>query len=270
MSARDVGTPCDLGNALFDEVFPWGWDPALRQRLLSLGVPERLLPSNEFLDILRRLSHRRISIACNEFLGSPSVPAEFFSVEEALGFALSSPGCYFKMPWSSGGRGVVATADLSQSQIREWLIGCLRRQGSVLAERGVDRNLDFASLWSISEQGQVRFEGMSVSECDGRGKYKGNLSASQDLISRYILSKAPSFTSDIIEAQRDFIAAEIAPFYHGKLGIDMMADTDGVVYPCVEINLRITMGHVALNWHELPKARKAGLPLNNLPLLEKI
>jgi hypothetical protein len=35
--------------------------------------------------------------------------------------------------------------------------------------------------------------------------------------------------------------------YVGPFGVDMMALPDGKVHPCVELNLRKTMGHVALN-----------------------
>jgi hypothetical protein len=35
--------------------------------------------------------------------------------------------------------------------------------------------------------------------------------------------------------------------YSGPFGIDMMIIKDGFLHPCVEINLRRTMGHVALS-----------------------
>ena len=46
----------------------------------------------------------------------------------------------------------------------------------------------------------------------------------------------------MIELQRDAIAEVVAPGYSGPLGIDMLATGDGRINPCVEMNLRMTMG----------------------------
>lgn len=228
------------------EIEPWGWDMAVRHRLLSLGFPESLLPSPDYIDSLRRLSHRRISIAANRFLGSPLIPEEFSKVDEAMEFYRRHPGCYFKLPWSSGGRGVLATAELSSPQVREWVSGGIRRQGSVMGEPGVARVIDFASLWTV-EDGDVTFEGWSVSLSDGRGKYDGNVRLPQEELLALITRHLPrSVVEKTVERQREFIRAEIAPHYQGKMGIDMMADGKGNLYPCVEVNLRRTMGHVVI------------------------
>lgn len=240
------------------EVEPWGWDKAIRQRLLELGVKECVLPRNSFLENLRNLSHRRISISCNEFLNSTAVPKEFTDVGEAMSFFEDNPGCFFKLPWSSGGRGVVATHELNYSQTREWVAGAISRQSSVMAEFGVhNRILDFASLWNTVD-GVANFEGWSVSLSDGRGKYNGNLYGPQTLMRKYILNVSGESRQDLLERdlnkyltlQKDFIQTHIAPLYNGKIGIDMMIDANGIVYPCVEINIRRTMGHVAMDYFQ--------------------
>ena len=40
---------------------------------------------------------------------------------------------------------------------------------------------------------------------------------------------------------------ELLKGYEGPVGVDMMVLHDRMIHPCVEINLRRTMGHVALN-----------------------
>lgn len=50
----------------------------------------------------------------------------------------------------------------------------------------------------------------------------------------------------IIDAQKTILQSMIAPRYSGPVGIDMLATADGHINPCVEINLRMTMGMVAL------------------------
>ena len=37
---------------------PWGWDPALRKRMMTLGADQTELPSAEKMNILREHSHR--------------------------------------------------------------------------------------------------------------------------------------------------------------------------------------------------------------------
>jgi hypothetical protein len=38
--------------------------------------------------------------------------------------------------------------------------------------------------------------------------------------------------------------------YHGPVGIDMLKTADGRIHPCIEINLRMNMGILALLLHE--------------------
>ena len=249
-----------------DKIIPWGWDAATRFRLESIGFAKSLLPGLDFLDMVRRLSHRRISIKCNEYLDSPLIPKEIFNVNEAEEFVASHPGCYFKLPWSSGGRGVLATAELNSDQIREWILGALRRQGSVMAEPFINRVIDFSSLWKISES-QTFFEGLSISLSDGRGKYKGNLFGPQVEIFNYVKKNCDKKISPILKRQKEFIGQYISPYYQGEMGIDMIIGQDKEIYPCVEINLRRTMGHVALNYNKFLKTGKI-LPLKmSLPLI---
>ena len=237
-------------NVKIESVEPWGWDLALTHRLQKLGIDSRILPSPDQIEQIRILSHRRISIECNQYLHSPLIPREFSEVNEALDFYKTNPNCYFKQPWSSGGRGVVATEELDESRVGEWLTGCIRKQGSVIAEPGINRVLDFSSLWDITDS-EIEFYGLSVSISDGRGKYGGNLFGPQEKLWELIRGFAPSFSNDILEAQRKFVENKLAGTYKGKIGIDMMADKEGKIYPCVEINLRRTMGHTAIDYFKL-------------------
>lgn len=251
-------------------VNPWGWNPMLKHRLQTIGIPDSLLPSQEYLETLRRLSHRRISILCNSFLESPAVPKEFFNVEDAISFAKVNKRCYFKLPWSSGGRGVAATRELNIRQLTEWVRGAVRRQGSVLAEIEIERILDFATLWDINEAGTVSFSGFSLSKSDGRGKYQGNYYGDQKIIEERIQQASTLNLTDIVANQKSFIESHLSPHYRGKLGIDMIADIHGNIYPCVEINLRRTMGHVALDYSLSNNERRERLAPYIYKLLDPI
>ena len=268
VEARNGQKKTSLGEIRekIEEISVWGWDAALSYRLETAGFGDYLLPSQEELEKMRRLSHRRISIKCNKMLGSPLIPEEINSLEGAMEFLKRHNACYFKMPWSSGGRGVVTTRELNQQQVAEWVNGCIRRQGSLMAEPEVERVIDFSSLWTL-KNGEAVMEGYSISLSDGRGKYDGNLYGPQDDIKEYIMRHVPDFDDGTTILQKEFLEKEIAPAYSGKVGIDMMGDKDGRLYPCVEINLRRTMGHVAIAYEKLGSREKSilkDIPLKSL------
>ena len=93
------------------------------------------------------------------------------------------------------------------------------------------------------------------------GAYTGNILASEDekikMISRYV-------PIDLIDAIKEKICCILGDRFKGRysgvFGVDMMIlgrdDKAGfLLHPCVEINLRRTMGHVAL---ELSKQCRSG------------
>ena len=48
----------DLKGIKFDCVLPWGWDRAVKTRLIDDGVPAELMPSDNVMEHLRLLSSR--------------------------------------------------------------------------------------------------------------------------------------------------------------------------------------------------------------------
>ena len=53
---------------------------------------------------------------------------------------------------------------------------------------------------------------------------------------------------DLLDRVRDQVLSRLdLSGYEGPFGIDMMIVKGGLLHPCVEINLRRTMGHVALS-----------------------
>lgn len=237
------------------DIFPWGWDPAICHEI-SEKFPHlsSRLSSPSQLEEIRRLSHRRLTIDFNRMIAYQIksfdseiiIPCEVKNVEEAMALYDSHPDCFFKAPWSSSGRGVMQCLDLERDKhIKPWVHGVIRHQGSVMWEKAADKALDFATEWMI-EEGEVKFLGLSVFNASGRGKYHGNMVASDSFKTTYIEKSTPLLSTNLIEAQRKAIQTLIAPYYSGPVGVDMLADKDGKIRPCVEVNLRYTMGHAAL------------------------
>lgn len=244
-----------LAYTQFSEFRPWGWNHTLRESLAEAGVPERLLKSPEEIDSLRDLSHRRTTIPFMEHISgcmqrlNISPAQEFYSTAEAIAFRDAHPGAYFKAPWSSSGRGVVCSSEISSEKLAQWIGGFIRRQGSVMGEIGYCRTLDFATEWNCSKE-VVRFIGLSVFSTSKDGRYKGNLKLSQDALNNIISEACEDWSPEIIEAQRDALSSLIAPHYSGPVGIDMLATSEGKINPCVELNLRQTMGLISIYEYE--------------------
>ncbi|MDE5886292.1 MAG: hypothetical protein K2H46_01760 [Muribaculaceae bacterium] len=231
---------------------PWGWNHTLRQSLLKARVESKFLKSEAEIESIRQLSHRRISSIFNEHLASilhdidcPKA-TELYSESDALAFCRENNDVFLKAPWSSSGRGVVRSTSLDSLHLQQWIAGCIRRQGSVMGEISHNKTGDFATEWWI-EKGKPHFLGLSMFKATPDGKYSGNI----ELRSKDIREKIKNLTSQwndaIIEAQGLILEKLIAGNYSGPAGIDMLTTDEGNLVPCVEINLRFTMGMVTLS-----------------------
>ena len=234
-------------------VEPWGWNMAMRRFVMNKIGNTPGLPTEYEMLRLRELSHRRTTVNFIEWLRSNSdivkpeieTPEEIFRTEDAVSAFHRDPHRYFKSPWSSSGRGIMLTNDLEARHVEPWVRGIIERQGSVMMEKAYIRRLDFASEW-ICKDGEAEFIGWSVFDASRRGKYHGQRTGSQSELLCIIQESTRQNPATMVEAQRQALRALIAPFYEGPLGIDMLTTENGAVNPCVEINLRHTMGMLNL------------------------
>lgn len=227
---------------------PWGWDLSLRHRLALWGVN---VPTVAQLECWRGLSHRRLTMQMLNAMGEPegvgTCPQEMCSLSEVERYVTEHGECFVKAPWSGSGRGVFHVAAASVNDFASVISGIIKRQGSVMCERALDRTLDFAIELKI-ESGKVMVTGYSVFTTDEHHQFGGSLVMPHDELRLWLLARCP----DLDEVQRRLVEAVgqlVAPHYEGVLGVDMMLyrDKAGVerVAPCVEVNLRHTMGMVA-------------------------
>lgn len=237
------------------EILPWGWNQHLYQYLEKHGLNTQLMPSLNLIARYRELAHRATTIKVfnhiNDDQLNSRIPVFLASKAEAnaymMQFESESAKDYpvVKFPWSSSGRGVF------MSPSPKTFAKILTRRQGVIIEPLWDKAIDFATEWFCSG-GKARFEGYSIFLNTSKGQYEGNIVASQAYIRHKILQHCSEELLDKrLRALNSALNFIVAPHYTGPLGVDMLCDREGEINPCVEINLRMTMGHVAIRINEI-------------------
>ncbi len=226
------------------ELCPWGRSAYTARLFQKYGAPAVLVDRGmERGEFYRSLSHRRTALGILRSMGYDT-SAEAFCLEDVRRFASRFPDFYVKAPWSSSGRGVFRSKDISENQVE----GIIRRQGSVMLEKGYAGVQDFAMLF-MARAGKIEFHGYSMFFTGGTA-YGGNLLATDEEIERRLGEMAGARQLANVRREVCGCLAETAaaPGYEGPLGVDMLVydSADGVeIAPCIEVNLRYTMGFVA-------------------------
>lgn len=228
---------------------PWGWNRAAK-RFFEDWAPEAAgLPSDQELEAWRELAHRRMATAVLKSIlphceSSITLPYEYDDARMVIEAYRKNRHIYIKAPWSSSGRGLLRCRDLEEIHVEPWVRGIITKQGSAIVEKEYNRTLDFATEWML-ERGEARFLGYSVFKVSGRGKYICNYNSPQKELEMMIKGSC-RWKESILDVLGETLNELIAPRYHGPLGIDMLATDTGDVNPCVELNLRHTMGMAGL------------------------
>ena len=241
-----------------DEIAPWGWDQALFHRMVKVGVSPALLPLSHRLDTIRRMSHRQW--AADHVLPSmrllPNTVGEataVSNVRQLLAFLYDHGRVVMKAPWSCSGRGIRYVDGQNPEsfgiQLRNWAQNVIARQGCIMLEPYYNKVADFAMEFISDGRGTVRYCGLSVFDTRS-GAYSGSvLDTEEEKTARLGAWISPALLLMIKEQLTMVLSKRLGSSYRGPLGVDMMVvsvDNQLMVHPCVELNLRLTMGHVAL------------------------
>ena len=267
LRARVGGAPghfvdkSQLSHIIINKVEPWGWNLALRSGLIRYGVNADACASEAEIAIIRECSHRRHTAEVLRRLDWES-PIEAMTVETVEQRLSLSPRLVVKAPWSSSGRGVRFIDGELTDNHRGWISHIIQQQGSVMVEPYYPKVKDFAMEFEALPDSRICYLGLSLFDTRN-GAYTGNIIASEEdkleTISRYV---SEGLIDSVREKVMGALCEVIGRQYTGPFGVDMMivAKPDGngfLIHPCVEINLRRTMGHVALT---MARTSSASLP----------
>lgn len=149
-----------------------------------------------------------------------------------------------------------------------------------MIEPAYDKAIDFAMLFEARGDGEVKAQGWSEFSTVRQSVYTGNrLATDNEIVADITRYVGPSLLQAVGSALEQILTEIIGGKYVGPLGIDMMADTNRLV-PCVELNLRPTMGTVARRVRQMLGAdyrrmrvvntKKEGCPATSLDLVPPV
>lgn len=253
--------PFEAGEVPFPQ--PWGWDWDTRQHIhREYKTKLSQLPTDEDLMLIRKLSSRETTIELISRLGDTRhLPEYLQSIEEVEAYvdAHEKAGKAFvlKTPWSSSGRGLTRSG-VPRSTLLKHAQATIDRMGGIMGEEWIDgKAQDFAMLFFVSDR-EVQFLGYSLFDNDGTTYRQGYLMSNEkieqrlDIETQRLHQLRDSYVSILTELFRPFFGK---PWQLGYVGIDMMtyrkegSATLGLA-PCVEMNLRCTMGVVCRLWYD--------------------
>lgn len=239
-----------------DEVLPWGYSPEVR------SLSERIMYSDDemayFADRVRSLELYAAILRLDdgglfgEKIRLPRLISE--------GDQLPDYPYVLKKLRSSSGRGVTFFPDpiLSPS--------VYEGKDTVIAETLFPKVEDVGFEFVRSEEGRVTFLGTSLFETE-TGRYVGNRLGENGY--KHRLER--EFASYLSLIQRALEAFDFRG-YIGPLGIDTLTYCRGeelAIAPLIEINIRRTMGHLALDLERLyPEAKKLEVCFRDFGSLE--
>lgn len=287
------------------EVVLWGWEPHILQELhRSPLLQQTHLHLPTITPAYYEASHRQRSTDLLSYLIERlHYPSELLPIwiedqqDEALNtrsiraaideLAVRNYGSttelMLKRPYSSSGRGVLPLPYPLQPQHLRALLGNLRQVGSFSLEPLLDVRDNWAIEYQRTKSGRVHFVALSHFDTgESLRGYAGNELASPEKLWQELASHCGEESlRALIAAHIDWLEATLAPSgYIGYIGIDLFLYHEQgklALHPCVEINLRTTMGvlaHLVYERYLAPQAEGRFLltksPLPPAPQLQSL
>lgn len=252
---------------------PWGLSPhshSLFEKLRKSGNLNLTIP--EWKEEYTRLTSRQTAAECldkiRELLPDMDIPVspkfckKVREVEKYL--ILQNAPFILKTPYSSSGRGLLWLPERKlTTKDRTWIEGALNKQGCVSIECALDKYQDFAMEFYSDGNGNIRYEGLSVFGAEKKGAYSGNVLGEQTYLESFFVENFGDKFQQLKETVGEAIRQIYGNIYTGYLGVDMLvyrkkANGEFAIHPCIEVNMRYTMGMVALRISQkylVPNAR---------------
>ncbi len=237
---------------------PWGWALNMIHRFKKIPHlnTQKALPKwdDALRNSLSRLSAQKVLTSVLENAENniyiSDTPQILSTLQEVEDYLKKNTPIVLKEPWSSSARGnMLIQKPYLDLPIKQRIKSVLSKQGFWMGEKWFHKQLDFSLHFQL-KNGQVRLTGESYFETNPKGQYQAS----------YIHQKPPmdkatqAFLEDNLPQVKQALIKALSQnkdlhWYEGNFGIDLMLVSENnrlCFHPCVEINLRNTMGTVAL------------------------
>ncbi len=238
-----VVDPVDFGGevAAGEELWPWGWTPAVVEFARSKGLQAQAPP----LDVVERVNSKVFSHGLEKRLGLALPGARLVNdVAQLQGAVAEIDGPWvLKHPWGVSGRRQMRgeAGQLSENQ-RRWASSQLKDHPVILEPR-LQISEESSVHFEITEQQDITHLGNCRLLADRTGTFRGiNVDPKLEV------------PKEIIDGAREAAQAVAEQGYFGPLGIDAMVGRWAevqIVRPITEINARHSFGRLALALYEL-------------------
>lgn len=262
----------------------WALEPFMRGRIeewASRYALQLSLPT--ITEAYYQLSHRSLALKLLRHLSSCyPIPQQLYPrwfygeeapellqhwVHEHASNGTLSLGVILKRPFTSSGRGVMELSAQQASSEAHALIEQARRGHGISLEPRLEVVRNYALLFYLS-LGEAKHRYISTFDTDPRGgtAYTCNLLIPQSKQRSELEELLPHSLNweQWIEVYCSFLRQHVAPYYSGWVGVDLFSYTDSTgalcLHPCVEINLRCTMGVLAAQASEILRETQGKTP----------
>lgn len=245
---------------------PWGWSPAVVRKMQPfsslLGESDKsrqvLRWDEGYKIMMSRLTGQKLSqlvkslLLPEGYISIPEVALQVDSMSQLIQMEreMTTP-ILLKTPWSASGRGLFKIRSRNENVVESnWIKSKFKQQGFLMAEPFLNKIQDL-SFHFKKEFGRVVFLGTTFfkSESDGRfmGCYIGipEIDISDIFPLRGVVEQA----SNLLETS--LCSLEEIEDYNGYIGVDALLFYDDLgevkLHPCIEVNLRYTMGLLNLS-----------------------
>jgi hypothetical protein len=263
-----VNDPKDLKERRIGGMRPWAWQQKASDVLepfshtMSENVGQKWRGSSE-----SKWMSKRMGYDLEKLLGEP-VGEWCISFEALETYVEKSDGdVLLKAAYSNAGRGHCRLLDGEWTKSAQgWARRVLKEHGAILVEPWLDRVIDFSAQYEVDAKGEIKHVGMTRVLNDDLGRFRGSLvlpkwaQGVDSELSAFLFrdSNANAFYKyEVPELLKKLMEG---CDYVGAIGVDSMVyrDSEGqyVFRPVVEVNVRHTMGRVAV---ELLKKTAPGL-----------
>ena len=250
---------------------PWAWSPDASNLLKPLAAEVSPSVAWQWREPLAPLCFsKEIGIELERRLGleeeSGTVCRNVDQAMQEIARHLETGQALVKAVHACAGRGHLRVNHESKdADTRLWLERTLAAHHAVVVEPWLDRVADFSALYEMDVTGNANLIGLTVMDNDAAGRFLGNRvgpkwgSLLEPEVAAFLFKQG---ILEFVESQAPSALTDLLPGYVGPLGIDLMvhrrADGTLALKHVVELNVRLTMGRIALELLKKSTPQRSG------------